>query len=60
MKQIAASAALAVVFAVGLTPCAAQNLPPGSYKETCRNIEVRGGVLHAHCRGESGLHFAPT
>jgi hypothetical protein len=46
----------AFLFALGtqITPCAGQSMPPGSYRETCRNIEVRGGVLHAQCRGIGG------
>jgi hypothetical protein len=30
-------------------PCAAQQIPGGSYQQTCRDIGVRGSTLHATC-----------
>jgi hypothetical protein len=35
-------------------PCAAQNIPPGSYQQTCRNIQVRGDHLNAECQTRDG------
>ena len=32
----------------------AQNLPPGSYKDTCRSISVLGGTLTAQCQRVDG------
>ena len=28
--------------------------PPGSYQQTCRDISVKKGTLHAHCQDEKG------
>jgi len=32
----------------------AQSTPSGSYQQTCRNIDVRDGVLSANCQDTSG------
>ena len=32
----------------------AQNLPPGSYKDTCRSVQVLGGTLTAQCQKADG------
>ena len=32
----------------------AQNLPPGSYKDTCRSVSVLGGTLTAQCQRVDG------
>jgi hypothetical protein len=47
-------AALTVaLFSPGMT-CTAQQLPSGSYLQTCRNIETRGSTLHADCQDGRG------
>jgi hypothetical protein len=35
-------------------PCAAQNIPPGSYQQTCRNIQPNGNRLDAECQTRDG------
>jgi len=42
-------AALALVLGATAKPAAAQQVPPGSYQQTCRNIGVRGTTLYADC-----------
>lgn len=45
-----------LVFAMMLwaMPGAAQSVPPGSYQQTCRNIQVRGDHLDAECQTRDG------
>ena len=42
-------AALAMVLGGTAKPAAAQQVPPGSYRQTCRNIGVQGDTLYADC-----------
>lgn len=44
---------LAVVLWIPQT-CAAQQLPRGSYQQTCRDIGVRGSMLYASCQDTAG------
>jgi len=43
-------AALAIMLGGAGKVCAAQQVPPGSYQQTCRNIGVRGSTLYADCQ----------
>ena len=53
MKTIVGLFAAAVL--VGLaSSAAAQRPPPGSYRESCRDIRMQGSVLHALCRRARG------
>lgn len=54
---------LAVCFALAIglfaftsetTAADSSNLPPGSYKETCKDIELTDSGMHARCKSESG------
>jgi hypothetical protein len=47
------AAALSLV-ATGLAPASAQNIPSGSYQQSCTNIRVRGDQLMARCNNTSG------
>jgi hypothetical protein len=38
-----------ILWGIG-SSCPAQEIPSGSYLETCRNIQVQGSVLYAYCR----------
>lgn len=42
-------AALALILGGTAKPAAAQQAPPGSYQQTCRNVGVRGNTLYADC-----------
>jgi CVNH domain len=42
--------ALALFLGGTAKPAAAQQAPPGSYQQTCRNIGVRGNTLYADCQ----------
>lgn len=53
--------AVCLAFAIGLfaftgesTAANSRNLPPGSYKKTCKDIKVTGRGMHAMCKTESG------
>jgi len=47
-------AALALgISGTGMT-CAAQQIPSGSYQQTCRDIGVRGSTLYASCQDTGG------
>jgi hypothetical protein len=35
-------------------PSAAQNIPSGSYQQTCRNIQTNGNMLYAECQTRNG------
>ncbi|MEW6143711.1 MAG: CVNH domain-containing protein [Thermodesulfobacteriota bacterium] len=55
VKRIAAlSFALMICFIISNVYANAQNLPPGSYKDTCRSINVYGGNLTAQCQKADG------
>jgi len=46
---------LIVMFAMAWGSLAnAQTIPPGSYQQTCKNIEMRGDVLSANCQDSTG------
>lgn len=36
------------------TSCAAQEVPSGSYRQTCRDIGMNGSTLHASCQNSNG------
>jgi hypothetical protein len=36
------------------TPCAAQEVPSGSYRQTCRDIGMNGSTLYASCQDSNG------
>ena len=43
--------AIAATFALGLGGLAnAQSIPPGSYQQTCKNVDFRGDTLAANCK----------
>ena len=47
--------AVAVMFVVGLRDFSnAQSMPPGSYQQTCRNIDFHDDVLSANCQDSTG------
>ncbi|MGZ4872230.1 MAG: CVNH domain-containing protein [Candidatus Angelobacter sp.] len=55
MRGILRSSAVAVMFVVGLGISSnAQSTPPGSYQQTCRNIDFHDNVLAANCQDSSG------
>jgi hypothetical protein len=55
MRGILRCSAIAVMFVVGLgISSQAQSTPPGSYQQTCRNIDFHDGVLVANCQDSSG------
>jgi len=49
-----AFAAAATMWLGLLTPASAEQLPPGSYRESCTNISTNFGVLNATCPDISG------
>ena len=56
MRRVGMLSAL-VIFLLGLGSLAnAQSVPPGSYQQTCKNIDYRGDVLVANCQ-DSGGHW---
>lgn len=55
MWGILRCSALAVMFVVGLGIASnAQSNPPGSYQQTCRNIDFHDDVLVANCQDSTG------
>jgi len=55
MRGILRYSAIAVIFVAGLGIASnAQSMPPGSYQQTCRNIDFRDGVLAANCQDSTG------
>jgi hypothetical protein len=50
--------ALLAVLAAG-APASAQQIPPGSYAQTCQNIRFDGAVLSAACMSGAG-RYVPT
>lgn len=47
--------AVAATFALGLGSLAnAQSIPPGSYQQTCKNVDFHGDTLAANCQDSSG------
>ncbi len=50
MRSILRLGAVAVMFVIGLGISSnAQSMPPGSYQQTCRNIDFHDDVLAANC-----------
>jgi hypothetical protein len=47
-------AALALSLGGAAIACQAQQVPGGSYQQTCRDIGVRGSTLRATCKDEGG------
>ncbi|MBZ5534139.1 MAG: CVNH domain-containing protein [Acidobacteriia bacterium] len=45
---------IAILLAVAAQQCLADNLPGGSYQQSCRNMSANGGTLSAQCRTRSG------
>ena len=55
MRGILRCSAVAVMFVVGLGISShAQSIPPGSYQQTCRNIDFHDDVLMANCQDSTG------
>jgi hypothetical protein len=55
MKRTALSlTAAAALAAMALGTASAQNIPSGSYQQSCTNIRVRGNVLTAACTAPQG------
>src|ERR1700743_1187601 len=57
MRRIGTLSVIAFLCVLGLGRRAnAQSLPPGSYQQTCKNIDYRDNVLAANCQ-DSGGHW---
>ena len=55
MRGILRFSAAAVMFVLGLGIASnAQSTPPGSYQQTCRNIDFHDNVLAANCQDSTG------
>jgi hypothetical protein len=55
MRRVLLLSAIAVMFLPGLGNRAnAQSVPPGSYQQTCKNIDFHDDVLAANCQDSSG------
>lgn len=55
VRIMAMAATLFATFVVALPEeAAAQNLPGGSWSQSCRNAQLRGDQLYAQCRGRDG------
>jgi CVNH domain-containing protein len=55
MKRTALSiTATFALAAMAIGTASAQNIPPGSYQQSCTNIRVRGDVLTARCNAPQG------
>jgi hypothetical protein len=55
MRGIFRCSVMAVIFIVGLgISSQAQSTPPGSYQQTCRNIDFHDDLLVANCQDSSG------
>src|ERR1043166_7634561 len=54
MRGILRCSAVAVMFIVGFGISHAQSMPPGSYQQTCRNIDFHDDVLMANCQDSTG------
>ena len=48
---------LAAGLVVGAAPAFADQLPQGSYRESCRDIKVIDGTLLAQCRQPDGAYW---
>src|ERR1700748_1524197 len=54
-SSILKSGTVAVMFVIGLGIASnAQSNPPGSYQQTCRNIDFHDDVLAANCQDSTG------
>ena len=47
-------AGAAMLISAAAVPSHAQNVPPGSYLQSCRNVETQGDRLVANCRRADG------
>jgi CVNH domain len=55
MRYVTMSALLALTAVLWIPgTCAAQQIPGGSYQQTCRDIGVRGSTLYATCQDTGG------
>ena len=54
MSRISAALGLLALALVLAAPAGAEVLPPGSYRDTCRDCYVDNGRLHCRCRGDGG------
>jgi CVNH domain len=55
MRRMGIFSAVALIFVLGWgSSSSAQSIPPGSYQQTCKNIDVRNDVLSANCQDSSG------
>jgi hypothetical protein len=55
MRGILRSSVAALMFILGLGISSnAQSNPPGSYQQTCRNIDVHDNILSANCQDSNG------
>lgn len=54
MRGILRYSVVAVMFVLGLGISNAQSMPPGSYQQTCRNIDFHDDVLAATCQDSTG------
>jgi hypothetical protein len=55
MRRVLVLSAIAAAFVLGLgTQANAQSIPPGSYQQTCKNIDFHNDALAANCQDSSG------
>src|SRR5215813_15070060 len=54
MRNIFKLCLLVLTVAACLESAKAQEVPPGTYRETCVNIRVRYGTLYANCQDRDG------
>jgi hypothetical protein len=55
MRRIVMLSAIVAAFVLGLgSPANAQSIPPGSYQQTCKNIDFHNDALAANCQDSSG------
>ena len=55
MRSILRFSVVAAMFVLGWGSVSqAQSIPPGSYQQTCKNIDMRNDVLAANCQDSSG------
>jgi hypothetical protein len=60
MNVLARAVIAGALFLAGLTPAGAQNLPGGSYQQSCVNIYTQGATLFASCTAPNGSRVASS
>src|SRR5689334_8361775 len=54
LKMLGIMIGAVVLWTLGTSSAAAMEGPPGSYRQTCRDIRMRGDDLRARCQDTSG------